>query len=133
MNMLKAIVIGAMLVGLSGTATNLSARTLPLSDAHMAKQTVTIEGMVVRFTFRDPESVVYVMAPDKNGTMVTWAVQWRPASALRAEDIDGNTLGAGDDVVITGYPARNDQSHRLRMTAIERPADGWMWVGVTAR
>jgi hypothetical protein len=133
MNMLKAIVIGAMLVGLSGTATNLPARTPPFSDAQLAKPTVTIEGMVVRFTFRDPHSVVYVMAPDENGTTVTWAVQWRAASALRAEDIYGNTLGAGDYVVITGNPARNYQSHRLRMTAIERPADGWMWVGVTVR
>jgi len=133
MNMLKAIVVGAMLVGLSGTATNLPAQALPLSDAHLAKQTVTIEGMVVRFMFRDPHSVVYVMAADKNGAMVTWEVQWRAASALRAEDIYANTLGAGDYVVITGNPARNYPSHLLHMTAIERPADGWMWVGVTTR
>lgn len=129
--MLKAMVIGGMVVGLLGAATSLPGQTLSSSDTYSVQQTVTIEGMVVRFTFHDPYSLIYVLAPDKNGAMVTWVVQWRAASALRAEDINGNTLEAGDHVVVTGNPAHDSRSHRLRMKAIERPADGWMWVGIS--
>ena len=132
MNILKSMVIGGMLAGLLGAATNLPAQVSPSSPVtYSAQQTITIEGMVVRFTFRDPYSLVYVMAPGNAGAMVTWVLQWRAASALRAEDINRHTLTAGDHVVVTGNPARDSRSHRMRMTAIERPADGWMWVGTS--
>lgn len=132
MNIWKIMVIGAMLAGPVGAVMSLPAQATLASDAYSVQQTVTIEGMVVRFTFRDPYSLVYVLTEDKNGTMVTWVIQWRAASALRAEDINHHTLTAGDHVVVTGYPALDARSHRLRMKAIERPKDGWMWVGMTS-
>ncbi|HTW75322.1 MAG TPA: DUF6152 family protein [Steroidobacteraceae bacterium] len=133
MSILKAMVTSGMLAGLLGAVSFPAPAATPSSpDVYSVHQTVTIEGMVVRFTFRDPYSLVYVMTTDKNGTLVTWVLQWLPATALRAEDINRDTLTAGDHVIVTGNPARDPRSHHMRMKAIERPADGWMWVKVTS-
>lgn len=137
MKTVKVMLVGATLAGLLGPVASLPAQDRPFSPStsssstYLADQTVTIEGMVVRFTFRDPHSLVYVMMADKQGNMVTWVVEWRAARSLSGEHIDQNTLVAGDDVVVTGNPTRMPRSHRLRLKAIERPADGWMWVGIT--
>ena len=40
-----------------------------------------------------------------------------------------DTLKAGDHVIITGYPGRNPDDHRLRTRSISRPKDGWKWSG----
>ena len=39
-------------------------------------QTVTVEGNLVQFMFRNPHSFVHVEAKDDKGEMVTWAVEW---------------------------------------------------------
>ncbi|MGH8205521.1 MAG: DUF6152 family protein [Steroidobacteraceae bacterium] len=96
---------------------------------YMVDKTVTIEGTVVQFLFRNPHSFVHVLAPDENGKMVIWAVEWGAGGALGADHVKSDTLKAGDKVVVTGNPARDGSSHRLRMRAIERPADGWKWAG----
>lgn len=90
---------------------------------------VTIEGTVVEFLFRNPHSFVHVLAPDEQGKMVMWAVEWGAGSTLGSASIDRNTLKPGDKVVVTGNPARDAASHRLRMRAIQRPSDGWKWEG----
>src|SRR5258705_3762228 len=39
-------------------------------------KTVTIQGKLVQFLFRNPHSFVHVEAPDENGEMVRLAVEW---------------------------------------------------------
>jgi hypothetical protein len=92
-------------------------------------QTVEIKGTVVQFLFRNPHSFVHVMAPDKDGKMQRWAVEWGGGAALGKDKVDSTTLKAGDKVVIVGNPARVEADHRLRMNKIQRPADGWAWGG----
>ena len=90
---------------------------------------VTIQGTVVEFLFRNPHSFVHVLAPDAGGKMVMWAVEWGAGATLQSSAIDHDTLKPGDKVIVSGNPARDAASHRLRMRAIERPADGWKWEG----
>jgi hypothetical protein len=47
---------------------------------YLVDQQVKIEGTMVQFLFRNPHSFVHVMAPDKNGVMQRWAVEWGPPS-----------------------------------------------------
>jgi hydrogenase maturation factor len=61
--------------------------------------------------------------------MVNWAVEWGAGGALSADAVKNDTLKPGDKVIVTGNPARDTGSHRLRMRSIERPADGWKWAG----
>ena len=86
-----------------------------------------IEGRIVQFTIRNPHSVVQVVAQDEAGNSQRWVVEWGSITALG--DITRETLKPGDEVVVTGRPARDKNSFRLLMLKIERPSDGWFWSG----
>jgi hypothetical protein len=90
-------------------------------------QTVKIEGKLVQFLFRNPHSFVHVEAPDENGEMQRWAVEWGGVGQLAGQGITRETLKAGDVVAITGNPGRNPADHRLRMVTLKRPSDGFTW------
>lgn len=85
-------------------------------------QTVKIEGTLVQFQFRNPHSFVQVDAPDPQGVMQRWGVEWGGAGQLGGQNINRYTLKAGDHVIIMGNPGRNPDEHRIRMTALKRPA-----------
>ena len=40
------------------------------------------------------------------------------------------TLRPGDHVIVTGFPSRHPEDHRLQMVSIVRPLDGWKWGGI---
>ena len=90
-------------------------------------KTVTIQGKLVQFLFRNPHSFVHVEAPDENGEMVRWAVEWAGVGQLTVAGITRETLKFGDVVVITANPGRNPADHRLRMVTLKRPSDGFTW------
>ncbi|MGD8810414.1 MAG: DUF6152 family protein [Gammaproteobacteria bacterium] len=90
-------------------------------------RTVTIEGRVLQFQFRNPHSFVHVQAPDENGEMHRWAVEWGGSSQLSNQGLAGATLRPGDVVQITGNPGRDASDHRVRMRYLLRPADGFDW------
>ena len=90
---------------------------------------MTIEGELVQFLYRNPHSFVHVMAPDDQGEMQRWSIEWGGGGQLARQGVGRETLKVGDHVIITGDPGRNPADHRLRMRTIERPADGWKWGG----
>jgi len=129
--MKKLITAGAavMLTGLLGGLTPVAQAHHSFPATYEVDKMVTIQGTVVEFLFRNPHSFVHVLAPDENGKMVEWAVEWGAGSTLGAASIKSDTLKPGDKVIVTGNPSRDPASHRLRMRAIVRPADGWTWNG----
>jgi hypothetical protein len=92
-------------------------------------KTQKIEGELVQFLYRNPHSFVHVMAPDQNGQMQRWAIEWGGGGQLGRQGVTRETLKPGDHVIITGNPGRNPDDHRARMRTIERPSDGWKWGG----
>lgn len=92
-------------------------------------RSVTIKGKVVQFMFRNPHSMIIVMAPDASGKEVRWAVEWAAAAALAKDKGSGTMLHPGDVVVVTGAPGRNEEDRKIRLNKIERPSDGWKWGG----
>lgn len=93
-------------------------------------KTQTIEGNIVEFLYRNPHSYIKVEAPDEKGQMQTWAIEWGGGAQLAQEHVSRDTLKPGDHVIISGNPARDAASHRLRIQSITRPSDGWKWSGV---
>jgi hypothetical protein len=87
--------------------------------------TVTIEGRVVEFLFRNPHSAVLVETLDEKRKPVTWAGEMGTAGQLSRLGVEKDTLKPGDHVIITGNPSRNPADHRLRILDITRPSDGW--------
>lgn len=94
---------------------------------YIPAQEHSIEGRVVQFSIRNPHSFLYVLSRSDGGEAQRWAIEWGSISALGP--INRDTLKPGDEVVITGRPARDPQAYRLLMMSIERPSDGWSWSG----
>jgi len=121
------ILAGAALMGAVTVAPVQAHHSFPAT--YVVDEKVTIEGTVVQFLFRNPHSFVHVMAPDKNGVMQRWSVEWGAGGALGDSGVKHDTLKPGDKVKITGNPGRNPADHRIRMSSIERLSDGWKWEG----
>ncbi len=94
---------------------------------YIPDKTITIEGRVVEFLFRNPHSVVLVETSGDKGLPVKWAGDWGGGGQLSRQGIEENTIKPGDHVIILGNPSRNPADHRLRMLSITRPSDGWQW------
>jgi hypothetical protein len=93
-------------------------------------QTVTIEGELVQFLYRNPHSFVHVEVKDpKTGELVRWAVEWGGGGQLGRQGVSRETLKTGQHVIVVGNPGRTPEDHRLRMVNITRPSDGWKWGG----
>ena len=90
-------------------------------------RTIMIEGRVLQFQFRNPHSFVHVQAPDENGEMQRWGVEWGGAGQLSGQGVTRDSLRPGDHVIITGNPGRNPVDHRVRMRSLLRPSDGFGW------
>jgi hypothetical protein len=125
--MLKRAMISLLALAASAT---FPARAHHASTAeYFMTQQVAIEGTVVKFLFQNPHSFVQVLAPDSDGVVQNWTVEWGPGILLASDNISADTLKPGDQVKITGSPGRVTVAHRLRMRTIERTTDHWQWKG----
>ena len=97
------------------------------SATYLEDESVTIEGELVQFIFRNPHSFVHVMVTEKDGSKVRYAVEWGGAGQLGGQGVTRETLKPGDVVVISGSPGRNPAEHRVRMVSLRRPKDGFGW------
>ena len=88
---------------------------------------IEIKGKLMQLNFRNPHSSVMVMAPDEDGNMQRWGVEWGGASLLMRQGLTRDSFRPGDEVVITGQPSRDASDHRMRMQSIVRPSDGFGW------
>jgi hypothetical protein len=92
-------------------------------------QTITIEGTLVQFLFRNPHSFVHVEVKDDKGQVTTWAVEWGAPRQLGLTGVERDGLKPGDPVIVIGNPGRNPTAHRMRLVNIKRTSDGWTWNG----
>jgi len=115
------VIIGALMSSISALAHHSFIAT------YEEDRTIEIEGTLVQFMFRNPHAWVHVMAPDENGDMQRWGVEWGGAGQLRGQGVTRESLRPGDHVVITGNPGRNPMDHRVRMRSLLRPSDGFGW------
>lgn len=97
-------------------------------------QSITIEGELVQFLFRNPHSFVHVNVTEKEGPFAgqtrRYAVEWGGAGQLGGQGVNQQTLKVGDRVVISGSPGRGyPKEARVRMVRLSRPADGFGWGG----
>ena len=94
---------------------------------YLEDQSVTIEGELVQFLFRNPHSFVHLNVKEKDGKLIRYAVEWGGAGQLGGQGVTRETLKPGDVVVISGSPGRNPADHRIRMVSLKRPKDGFGW------
>lgn len=91
---------------------------------------IRIEGTVKEFLWRNPHSFIKIEAPDDKGTTQMWTTEWASPTQLSESNLTKTSLRPGDKVVIIGAPGRDPDAHRIRVTSVTRPVDGWKWEGV---
>ena len=86
-----------------------------------------IDGKLVQFVYRNPHSFVHVEAPDAEGAVQRWAVEWGGTAQLAGAGVKRDSLKIGDKVVIVGRPSRVPGEFRMLMVNLTRPSDGFTW------
>ena len=81
--------------------------------------TVTITGTVVGVNVQNPRTQLQINAPNADGQMQIWPVEWESAAYLDDVGIKPNTLGPGDKVIITGNITR---MNTIALISIQRPS-----------
>lgn len=118
---LMLVVAGMLLFGLSALAHH------SIGATYDSSKDVTLVGKLVEFNFRNPHSFVSIEAPDAAGKMQRWVVEWGGASSLGGQGITRTTLKIGDEVTITGNPARGAGLLKVKMNTLHRKSDGFGW------
>lgn len=94
---------------------------------YKSDETISIEGKVAQFLFRNPHSVLHVIVEDESGGTTRYAIEWQGATQLGASGMSAQTLRPGDPVVVTGNPGRVEAEHRMLLVTITRTTDGFGW------
>ena len=119
----KAIRLGLMLVAACVAGKVLAHHSF--AAIYNEDQSISIEGTVLAFLFRNPHTFIHVQAPDDNGDLQRWAVEWASPTQLTGQGVGTGTLRPGDVIRVTGAPGRNPEDHRLVLRHLIRPADGY--------
>jgi hypothetical protein len=86
-----------------------------------------LQGKLVQFVFRNPHAFVQMEAPDSDGKMQRWSIEWSGTTALGAAGITHESLRVGDEIVVTARPSRVAGEYRGLMVTLKRPVDGFTW------
>ena len=119
--MVALVIAGVFLVGMAAYAHH------SIGATYDTRKEVSLDGKLVQFLFRNPHSFVHVEAPDQNGKIQRWAVEWGGAGQLGGQGVTSSTLKYGDEVVITGNPSRAANDYRVKMNTLHRKKDGFGW------
>ena len=90
-------------------------------------ETVELQGRIVQFLFRNPHSYLHVEAPDAEGVLQRWSLEWRDAGSLREQGMGRGVLNVGDEVTITMHPSRSNADYRGALVTLYRESDGLGW------
>jgi len=119
------VVLSVVLAATVGVGTALSAHHSFAATYHEG-QSITIEGELVQFLFRNPHSFVHINVTEKDGTVRRHAAEWGGASQLGGQGVNAQTLKVGDRVVITGSPARGyPKVPQVRLVTIKSTGLDW--------
>jgi hypothetical protein len=88
---------------------------------------IELEGKVVQFMFRNPHSFLQVEAPNDQGVVQRWSVEWSGTASLTSQGIERGTLKVGDFVKVTAMPSRVRGELRAQIVTLRRESDGLTW------
>jgi Family of unknown function (DUF6152) len=97
-----------------------------LAATYLDKE-VKLEGKILDLLLRNPHSYLQIEAPDENGVMQRWSLEWRSSGQLGAQGIKRDTLKVGDEVIVTINPSRTAGDHRGALKTLHRKSDGFGW------
>jgi hypothetical protein len=109
---------------LDGNVLHITMANPLLGEDRLLLGTVTLEGNVTEFNLEGPRALIQVRAPNAEGTMQVWPVEWESTGYLKEIGIRPNTLKPGDPLIVTGNITR---TNTIRLVTMQRPSDGFSW------
>ena len=110
-----AVVAAAALTGAPADAHHASA---PFYDN---TKSVTAEGVVTRFLFRNPHSFLFLDGEDENGETIAWEVEMGTAVSMSRRGWTPQTIQVGDRIRVVGQPSRAPGTHGICCAEIMQP------------
>jgi len=78
---------------------------------------ITLEGVVSEVSWANPHITIYLDVTNDDGEVIKWALPTAAPGVARRNGLTSEVLEAGDEIVISGWPAR-DKSLQMRARAI---------------
>ena len=78
---------------------------------------VIASGVVKSFRFANPHGVLEFTVINEEGEEVQWRAETNSPSLLRRRGWSRDSIKAGQEVTVTGWPARNDE-HYMRIRTV---------------
>ncbi len=97
-----------------------------LAATYLDKE-IKLEGKILDLLLRNPHSFLQIEAPDENGVVQRWSLEWRSSGQLGQQGIKRDTLKVGDEITITMNPSRTPGDHRGALKTLHRKSDGFGW------
>ena len=91
---------------------------------------VDVSGTVASFRFSNPHGILTFMVTDASGEHIEWRAETNSPNILRRRGWSKDSLKAGDEITVTGFPARDGSSY-MRISKVVF-ADGRVLVGQAA-
>ncbi len=115
-----AVAVAAM-VALTGAPADAHHASAPFYDN---TKSVTAEGVVTRFLFRNPHSFLFLDGEDENGETIAWEVEMGTAVSMSRRGWTPQTIQVGDRIRVVGQPSRNPGTHGICCAEIMQPDGG---------
>jgi hypothetical protein len=103
-----------------------------VAASYLVGKSVTIDGTLKEFLWRNPHSFMRVEAADEKGQKHLWVIEGAAPQQLTDSGLSQGTLRPGDRVIVSGIPGRIAEDHKMLLHTIQRPSDGFKWVGPAA-
>jgi hypothetical protein len=127
---LTRLALGGLAIGLV-----VGAFRAPLQAHHsfavyyIEADTIEIEGDVVEFQYKNPHAWIFVRGTERYGSPKLYGAEWVSTAQLERNGIDKKFFKPGDTLRIWASPNKNPTDNRVRLKRMERPSDGWKWLG----
>ncbi len=96
----------------------------------IADGTKEVKGVVESFKFSNPHGMVTFNVTDASGQVAQWRAETNSPNILRRRGWSRDSLKAGDEITVLGFPARDGTSY-MRVSKITF-ADGHELIGQAA-
>ena len=114
------------LLGAAATAVLPAGAHHAIASIYDASRPITIEGVVLDFQFVNPHPFVSIEVENQAGARQPWRLDMDNRYELERIGITATTFRKGEQVVVTGAPAR-DRSRGLYVRRLERRSDGFWY------
>lgn len=111
-----------------------SALSISLAQAHHsfavhfeAEANKEVKGVVEKFQFANPHGMLFFTVTDASGQTTRWRAETNSPNILRRRGWSRDSLKAGDEITVLGFPARDGTTY-MRVSTITF-ADGRVLVG----